>query len=105
VNPAQRLISDEAFDSFDAQGEFALRQRALAADTARAQPIEVDRERVFRTVDDPKIFAPAAFHSRLNNSAATSCDELKRLDHHAFAAPFRVISPPIYGLFLAAGID
>src|SRR5262245_31009237 len=52
VDAAQRLAPHEALEPFDAERELAQRQRALARETAGAQPFQVLRQRVLRPVDD-----------------------------------------------------
>src|SRR3984893_3869899 len=66
VDAAQRLAADEALQAFDAERELPQRQRALHAEAARAQPVEVRQHRVLRAVDDPQVLRPPALHGRLH---------------------------------------
>jgi hypothetical protein len=64
VHPTHRLAADESLEPFDPEGELPKRERPLGRQAALTQTIEVFRQRVFRTVDDPQIFPAATLHWR-----------------------------------------
>jgi hypothetical protein len=105
VDAAQGFIADEAFEGFDAESEFANGQRALAAQAAGTQAVEVLGEGVVRAVNDAEIFAAPAFDAGLDDSAAALFDEAERFDDHAFPAAPGVFRPPIDGLLLTRIVD
>src|SRR5690242_12803857 len=62
VDAPQRLHPREALQRLDTERELAQRQRALCRQAARAEPLQVVRGRVLRTVDDAQVLLPAALH-------------------------------------------
>src|SRR6266511_1944875 len=66
VDAARRLALDEALQGLDTQRKFPRGQRTLVAQTALAQPVEVLRQRVVRTVDDAQVLAAPTLQGRLH---------------------------------------
>ena len=71
--------------------------------TARAEAFQIFCRRVFRPVDDAKIFATTAFHGRLNQPAPIFGDEIQRFRNHALAAASRQFLPPVDSFGFALG--
>ena len=59
MDSPQWFVADEAFQAFDAEGEFAGGEGALGREAAGAQACQVVGEVVFRAVDDAEVFAAA----------------------------------------------
>ena len=69
MSPAKRLFPDETIERFDTKGKLPACQGSLGAQAARAQTVQIFRDQVFRSVDDPQVLRPAAFHCGLSVSA------------------------------------
>ena len=78
---AERILAHESFKGFDAEGEFAERQRSFCGEAARTKAFQVFCRRVFRAVDDPQIFATAAFHGWLNQPPPILGYEIQPFHH------------------------
>src|SRR4051794_21670196 len=103
VHPAQRLPPHEALQPLDPQREFPQGQRALARDAALAETLQVLRQGVFRTVDDPQVLPPPALERRLDEPPPSLRQEIQGLDHHPLAAAAGEVLPPGRGRLLARG--
>jgi len=86
MDSSERFAGDEALQGFMTESELAKGEIALGAEAALAQSDEIFRRIVFGAIDDAEIFLAAHLQSGLDESFATACDELARLDHDAFAA-------------------
>ena len=65
---AQRLMLYEPVQPFQTQDELPRSQREFAAKSALAEPFNVLRCIVVRTVDYPEIIPPTDFHSGLDQT-------------------------------------
>src|SRR6185295_7625159 len=79
-------------------------QGPLPTERTLPQPAQMLCARVFGPVDDPQVFASAAFYRRLRQVAAPLLHEAERLDHHTLAARLRQRLPPRRCLGLACGV-
>jgi hypothetical protein len=100
VNASQGLVAGEALESFDTESEFAEGERALSSQATGAQPVQMFGKRIFGTVYDSEILAPATFYGGLHDAAPALLNEIKGLNYHALAAALRVLGPPSDGLLL-----
>ena len=105
VDATQGFAADEAFEGFNAEGEFAHGQGALATQATRAQAVEVFGQRIFGAVDDAEVLAAATFDRGLNRPTPAFLDEAERLDDHTFSTFFGVIGPPSNCCLLAFGVQ
>src|SRR5215207_4348940 len=97
VDAVERLSPGEPLQALDAEPELAHGERALAAEVARAQPLELAGVEVLGAVDDPQVLGPAALDPRLGDPLPTWGDELERLHHHPLPAGRGQLLPPADG--------
>src|SRR5947209_4126615 len=95
MHPAQWFSADKAFQALDAQGELPEGQRALPAQAAAAKSGQVFSGSIFRTINDPQVFAAPAFYGRLSEPPVAAQHEAQWLDHHALPAAFGEPGPPV----------
>ena len=86
VHAVERLAAHEALERLDAEAELAGGERALAAEPASAEPLDLARIGVLGAVDDAQVLASAALDPGLDEALAAAGDEAHRLDDHALAA-------------------
>src|SRR5215468_2306802 len=99
VYPEQRLAAGEPLQRLGAERELAGRQRPLAGQVAIPEPVEVGRDGVLGTVDDPQVLGPAALHPRLGDAMPTTGNGGERLGHHPLpAGPGDLFPPGGHGL-------
>ena len=86
MNSPQRFPPNEAFQTFDAEREFAEGERPLVAQHPVPKSGEVFFGRVIGAVNDPQVLRPPAFDGGLHQTPIPLLDEFKQLDHHPLAA-------------------
>lgn len=69
VNAAKWLLADEALETLDAQSELAEGERALGAEAAATEAVEVRGLGVLGAVDDAEVLATAALERGLREAA------------------------------------
>src|SRR5215468_3338275 len=99
VYPEQRLAAGEPLQRLHPQRELAGRQRALPGQVAVPEPVEVGRDRVLGTVDDPQVLGATALHPRLGDATPPAGHRGDRLGHHSLpASPGDLFPPGGHGL-------
>ena len=81
-------------EGFDAEGELPERERPLVGQSAPATPLQVFRRRVFRPVDDPKVFPAPALDGGLEQSPVAPRDEIEGFHDHSLGAGSGELFPP-----------
>jgi hypothetical protein len=94
MHPEERLAGHEPLEGLDTERELTEGEGAFVAQPADSQPAQVMLGRVFRTINDPQVFAASAFDTWLGQSFRTAVDDIDRLDDHALAAPTGEFLPP-----------
>src|SRR5262249_35676678 len=94
MHSPQRFVRREALQRLVAEGELAQGEIALAGEAARAEPDQIFRRIVLRTINDAQIFAPAHLQGGLTQSLLPPGDEGAGLDAHALAAAGGQRLPP-----------
>src|SRR5258708_3259582 len=85
----------ESLQRLQSQGEFTKSKRSFCAKTSALEPLQVFRQRVFRPVDDPKVFSSSNLNGRLREPFPSLRHKLQRLYNHSLAAAFRPFFPPL----------
>lgn len=57
MDAAQGFLAHKPFEGFDAQSEFAESQGPFGGKATSAQPLEIFHRRIFRSIDNPEVFA------------------------------------------------
>lgn len=86
VDSSKRFVADEAFQAFEAEGEFSEGEGSLGSETSTSQPGEILFGGVVGAVDDTEVLSATAFHCGLHQPLLATHDEVQRFDNHPFAA-------------------
>src|SRR5690606_7793707 len=95
VRPPQRLAPGAPFERLHAQRALADGERALAAEVAFAQSLQIGRFAVLRPVDQTQVLGAAYLDARLRQPTATAGEVGERFDHHALTAVGDELLPPL----------
>jgi hypothetical protein len=95
VNSAERFLMNESLQRFQSQCELAKGKRSFGAKTSALEPLQVFGQRVFRPVDDPKVFSSSYLNGGLHQPFPSLRHKLQRLYNHALAAACRQFFPPL----------
>lgn len=66
----------EPLQSFDIERELPERERPFGVEPTRPVPLQIVRQGILGSVDDPQALPPAALHGRLQEPPAPSGDEV-----------------------------
>src|SRR5215470_17703212 len=104
VDAPEGLAVGEAVEGFQAEGVLAQGERALVAEGAFAEPVQVGRFGVVGAVDDPEVVAAADLEAGLGESVLAAGEVGGGLDDHALAAGPGELFPPGGGRGGAGGV-
>src|ERR1700733_8114971 len=83
VDSPERLAAGDPVERLEPERVLALRHRALVAESALPQPVEVSGLGVVGSVDDAQVLPAADLEPRLHQAPAPPGQVRGRLDHHA----------------------
>src|SRR6185437_16953120 len=86
MHAPERFAATDAVERFEPEGVLTAGHRALVAEPALAQPLDVGGFGVVGAVDDAQVFTPANLEARLHQTASAACEVGRRLDDHALSA-------------------